>query len=99
MANTRADIHDAAADAETAVSRATRAARATADDIMNQAERVAERTYRRARKGAVDAADAAADMATDTGSIVRERVRADPLTATLIAGAVGFVLGVLFRRI
>jgi ElaB/YqjD/DUF883 family membrane-anchored ribosome-binding protein len=99
MANIRSDIHDAADAAETAVDRATRAARATADDILGQAEKVADRTYRRARKGAADAADAASGMVTDTGSLVRDRVRADPITATLIAGALGFLLGLVYRRL
>jgi ElaB/YqjD/DUF883 family membrane-anchored ribosome-binding protein len=82
---------------EVASSRATAAMQA-AEEVADRAMLLAEEAAREAKVLAAEYRDEAQEWAEDNADELRDQVRAQPLTALLIAGGIGAFLGAILLR-
>jgi ElaB/YqjD/DUF883 family membrane-anchored ribosome-binding protein len=82
---------------EVASERASLAMR-QAEEVADRAMLLAEEAAREAKIKALEYSEEAQEWAEDNADELRAHVRAQPLTALLIAGGVGAFLGAIFLR-
>ncbi|MGB3042123.1 MAG: CsbD family protein [Xanthobacteraceae bacterium] len=85
-------------DAETEISGRAREAAGTAQNAFGQAKDAVRDLGEAASNYAQDALDAGGDYYRDGSRAVTAKIREQPMTALLAAGAIGFTLGVLLTR-
>ena len=85
-------------DAETEASGRAREAAGTAQNAFGQAKDAARDIGDAASHYAQDALNAGSEIYRDGSHAVASKVKEQPLTALLAAGAIGFTLGVLMTR-
>ena len=70
----------------------------SAEDVADRAMLLAEEAAREAKQKAVEYTEEAEEWAEDNAEELRSHVRAQPLTALLVAGGIGAFLGAIFLR-
>lgn len=85
-------------DAETEISGRAREAAGTAQNAFGQAKDAVRDLGEAASNYAQDALDAGGDYYRDGHRAVAAKIKEQPMTALLAAGAIGFTLGVLLTR-
>ncbi len=83
---------------KSAVGDATGDTRLEAEGMVDQATGTAKRAYGRAKEKVASTGSAAADQLDDISALLGDTVAERPLTALLVAGAIGFVLAKLTSR-
>lgn len=69
-----------------------------AEEVADRAMLLAEEAAREAKGMAIEYSEEAQEWAEDNAEELRAHVRAQPLTALLIAGGIGAFLGAIFLR-
>lgn len=85
-------------DTETEISGRAREAAGTAQNVFGQAKDAVRDFGETASGYAQDALDAGSDYYRDGHRAVAAKIKEQPMTALLAAGAIGFTLGVLLTR-
>lgn len=91
-------VHGAADKAAGAVKDAASSVRHTAEDVGRNIRDAAEHTYEAVGRGTRRSYEWSRDHAREWSGDVDSYVRRKPLNAALIAGGVGILLGVLWKR-
>ena len=83
---------------KSAVGDVTGDSKTQAEGMADQISGTAQRTYGKIKDQASSASTVVADQFDDASAFLSEAVTERPLTALLVAGAVGYVLAMLTRR-
>lgn len=89
---------DTGGNIKSAVGNMTGDTKTQAEGLTDQIAGTAQRTYGKVKDQASSASSAVADQLDDASAFLGDTVAERPLTALLVAGAVGYVLAMLTRR-
>jgi ElaB/YqjD/DUF883 family membrane-anchored ribosome-binding protein len=94
----QADLKGLYGDVSEAASERASQTMARAEEVADRAMLLAEEAAREAKVKAVEYSEEAQEWAEDNAEELRAHVRAQPLTALLVAGGIGAFLGAIFLR-